>query len=51
MVDPALVRPNEVMDLRGSNEALRAATGWQPEIPLERTLADTVAWWRAELQA
>jgi GDP-4-dehydro-6-deoxy-D-mannose reductase len=49
-VDPALVRPNEVMELRGSSDALRAATGWQPEIPLERTLADTVAWWREELR-
>jgi GDP-4-dehydro-6-deoxy-D-mannose reductase len=51
IVDPELVRPNEVMELRGSPEALRAATGWQPEIPLDRTLADTVAWWREQLQA
>jgi GDP-4-dehydro-6-deoxy-D-mannose reductase len=45
-VDPALLRPHEVMELRGSCEALRAATGWQPEIPLERTLSETVAYWR-----
>jgi GDP-4-dehydro-6-deoxy-D-mannose reductase len=51
VVDESLLRPNEVMELRGSNAALRAATGWEPEIPLERTLADTVAWWRAELRA
>jgi GDP-4-dehydro-6-deoxy-D-mannose reductase len=50
-VDPALVRPNEVMELRGSFDALREATGWQPEIPLERTLADTVAWWRERIRA
>jgi GDP-4-dehydro-6-deoxy-D-mannose reductase len=49
VVDPALVRPNEVMELRGAHDRLRAATGWQPEIPLERTLADTLAWWREEL--
>ncbi len=49
VVDPALVRPNEVMEVRGANDRLRAATGWQPEIPLERTLADTLAWWREEL--
>jgi GDP-4-dehydro-6-deoxy-D-mannose reductase len=45
-VDPALVRAHEVMEVRGSYERLRAATGWEPEIPLEQTLADTVAWWR-----
>jgi GDP-4-dehydro-6-deoxy-D-mannose reductase len=50
VVDPELVRPNEVMELRGSPERLRAATGWEPEIPLERTLADTVAWWREQLR-
>jgi GDP-4-dehydro-6-deoxy-D-mannose reductase len=49
-VDPALVRPNEVMELRGSYDALHAATGWEPEIPLERTLADTLAWWRERLR-
>ena len=46
VVDPSLVRAHEVMEVRGSAERLRAATGWEPEIALERTLADTVAWWR-----
>jgi GDP-4-dehydro-6-deoxy-D-mannose reductase len=48
VVDPSLVRAHEVMEVRGSAERLHAATGWQPEIPLERTLADTVAWWREQ---
>ena len=51
VVDPDLMRPNEVTELRGSAERLRAATGWEPEIPLERTLADTLAWWRERLRA
>jgi GDP-4-dehydro-6-deoxy-D-mannose reductase len=51
VVDPALVRPNEVMEMRGSHAKLTAATGWEPEIPLATTLADTVAWWREELRA
>jgi GDP-4-dehydro-6-deoxy-D-mannose reductase len=51
VVDPELVRPNEVEELRGSAERLRAATGWEPEIPLARTLADTVEWWRERLLA
>ena len=50
-VDPKLRRAHEVMEVRGSYERLRAATGWEPEIPLEQTLADTVAWWREEIRA
>jgi GDP-4-dehydro-6-deoxy-D-mannose reductase len=42
------VRAHEVQEIRGSSAALRAATGWKPEVPLERTLADTIAWWRAQ---
>jgi GDP-4-dehydro-6-deoxy-D-mannose reductase len=45
-VDPALVRAHEVMEIRGSNDKLREATGWVPRIALEETLRDTVAWWR-----
>ena len=40
--------PSEV---RGSAERLHAATGWAPEIPLERTLADAVEWWAERLRA
>jgi GDP-4-dehydro-6-deoxy-D-mannose reductase len=50
-LDPRLVRAHEVMEIRGSAERLRAATGWEPQIPLETTLADTVAWWREEIRA
>jgi GDP-4-dehydro-6-deoxy-D-mannose reductase len=46
-VDPARVRPNEVMEVRGSFERLRAATGWEPAIPLRQTLLDTVSYWRS----
>jgi len=51
VVDPARVRAHEVMEVRGTAARLQAATGWEPEITLERTLADTVAWWRAEVRA
>jgi GDP-4-dehydro-6-deoxy-D-mannose reductase len=51
VVDDALVRGHEVMEVRGSYARLAAATGWEPAIPLERTLADTVAWWRSEIRA
>jgi nucleoside-diphosphate-sugar epimerase len=39
------------MEMRGSHAKLTAATGWEPEIPLATTLADTVAWWREEIRA
>jgi GDP-4-dehydro-6-deoxy-D-mannose reductase len=45
--DPTRLREHEVMDIRGSHERLTDATGWQPAIALERTLADTLDWWRA----
>jgi GDP-4-dehydro-6-deoxy-D-mannose reductase len=51
VVDPALVRPHEVMEVRGSAARLHELTGWEPEIPLETTLADTVTWWREEIRA
>jgi GDP-4-dehydro-6-deoxy-D-mannose reductase len=51
VLDATLMRPNEVTELRGSAERLHAATGWAPEIPLERTLAETLDWWREQLRA
>ena len=46
--DPALVRPVDVPVLRGSAERLRAATGWEPRIPLATTLADVLTSWEAD---
>ena len=48
-IDPERVRPHDVPEIRGSAARLREATGWAPEIPLEQTLADAIAWWRDEL--
>ena len=45
--DPARLRKHEVMDIRGSHEKLTGATGWQPEIPFEQTISDTLDWWRS----
>lgn len=41
-VDPTLVRPVDVPVMRGDNSRLRAATGWQPQIPLDDTLRDVL---------
>jgi GDP-4-dehydro-6-deoxy-D-mannose reductase len=48
--DPALVRPVEVPVLRGDPGRLMEATGWKPEIPLDETLADVLAYWRAHAE-
>ena len=48
-VDDRLLRPHEVLEVCGSRDRLTSATSWSPEIPLARTLADTVAWWRERL--
>ena len=39
------------MEVRGSYARLHAATGWEPELPLDRTLAETVEWWAEEIHA
>jgi GDP-4-dehydro-6-deoxy-D-mannose reductase len=44
--DPTRVRGNEVMELKGSAQKLTHATGWKPKVPIERTLADTLDYWR-----
>lgn len=44
--DPALVRPVEVPVLRGDPGRLVETTGWKPEVTLEETLADVLAYWR-----
>jgi GDP-4-dehydro-6-deoxy-D-mannose reductase len=48
-VDHARVRAHEVMDLRGANGRIAAATGWRPKIPFEQTMRDTIQWWEREL--
>lgn len=51
VVDPGRVRLSEVMELRGDHAKLTAATGWQPTIKFEQTMADTIAWWQRRLAA
>jgi GDP-4-dehydro-6-deoxy-D-mannose reductase len=48
-VDPALARPSDPPLLLGDPSRLRQATGFRPEIPLERSLSDLLEWWRGAL--
>ncbi len=45
-VDPDRLRPSDVPTQVGDPSRLRAATGWEPRIPLERTLSDLLDDWR-----
>jgi GDP-4-dehydro-6-deoxy-D-mannose reductase len=48
-VDPARVRAHDVPEVRGSAKRLAEASGWAPAIPLERTVADAIDYWRERL--
>ncbi len=41
-----LVRGQDIAIIRGDATRLRSATGWQPRYSLDRTLADTLEYWR-----
>lgn len=49
--DRSLARANETQIIYGSADRLTAACGWRPQISLERTLRDTIDWWRERLGA
>ena len=42
VLDPDRLRPSDVEVVWGDATKLHEATGWNPEIPLEQTLADTL---------
>lgn len=48
-VDPSLYRPADVPVVYGSAEKFRRRTGWEPQIPFEETLKDTLQYWRGEI--
>jgi GDP-4-dehydro-6-deoxy-D-mannose reductase len=47
--DPSLRRPADPAVTYGDPNRLRRAIGWAPEIPLSKTVADLLDWWRARL--
>ena len=48
--DPALLRPGDLPVLQANPRAFQARTGWRAAIPLERTLADTLDYWRGRVR-
>ena len=48
--DPSRLRPSDVPELLCDCSRFRAQTGWKAEIPLERTLEDTLDYWRTQVR-
>lgn len=47
--DPGRLRSNEVPQIIGDSTKLRTETGWNPQIPLEKTLQDLLDYWREKV--
>jgi GDP-4-dehydro-6-deoxy-D-mannose reductase len=48
VVDPDRLRPQDIPVLVGDPSRLRAATGWTPAVPFDRTIDDLLAYWRTQ---
>lgn len=48
-IDPEFVRPTQVPRLIGDTSRFRDITGWQPKMPYERILSDTLNYWRERI--
>ncbi len=47
--DPAKIRPVDVPVIEADITKLREATGWEPRIPLEHTIDEVLAYWKAHV--
>lgn len=50
-LDPALVRPGDPFAFTVDTAAFRARTGWTPRIPLARSVADLLDYWRQAVRS
>ena len=48
--DPDRMRPSDIPNLEGNSTKFRKLTGWQPEIPFEKTLKDLLDYWRERVR-
>ena len=49
-LDPARLRASDNPIVLGDPSRLERETGWKPEIPIERTLADLLDHWRGAIR-
>lgn len=48
VVDPARYRPNDSPVVQGNPARIREELGWTPQIPVEQTIDDLLAYWREQ---
>jgi GDP-4-dehydro-6-deoxy-D-mannose reductase len=48
-IDEARVRPQEIAVASGDGSRAKALLGWEPQIPLSRTLAEVLDFWRGQV--
>lgn len=46
-IDPAKMRPSDIPDIICDNRKIMKDTSWEPQIPFEQTLKDTLDYWRS----
>jgi len=49
VVDPSLLRPVDLPDLRGDATKLHSHTGWEPSTTLKKSLTDLLEYWRLQI--
>jgi len=49
-IDPKKIRPNDIPVQVGNSTKFQSQTGWQPEIPFEKTLKDLLDFWREKVK-
>jgi len=49
-IDPARLRPGEVLKVVGDSTKIQTEIGWIPHIPLERTIQDLLGYWRENIK-
>lgn len=47
--DRSLLRPVDVPELVCDNSKIKRQTGWEPKIPIEETLRETLEYWRSQV--
>ena len=49
-VNPELIRPNENKKVIGSYQKIKDELGWEPEIEIEKSLADIIQYWQSKTE-
>jgi GDP-4-dehydro-6-deoxy-D-mannose reductase len=49
-IDETRLRPVDVPVVQGDGGRIQSELGWAPRTPVERTLSDTLEWWRSKTQ-